>query len=88
MLGAGSSREAGRSRPEEEADGTRAAIRVGEHTDFGAFTFLLLGKGAVGLQITPVAGAEVGGAGTPPMATPPPPPPGMSQVVSPVALFV
>ena len=26
-----------------------AAVRVGEHTDFGAFTFLLLGEGAVGL---------------------------------------
>lgn len=37
------------------------AIRVGEHTDFGAFTFLILGEGARGLQIKPVAGGEVGG---------------------------
>ena len=48
--------------PTEEADGTRAAVRVGEHTDFGAFTFLLLGEGAVGLQVKKIAGAEVGGA--------------------------
>ena len=39
-----------------------AAIRVGEHTDFGAFTFLLLGEGAQGLQIKSVAGGQVGGA--------------------------
>ena len=37
-------------------------IRVGEHTDFGAFTFLLLGAGAEGLQMKPVVGGEVGGA--------------------------
>ena len=37
-------------------------IRVGEHTDFGAFTFLLLGAhGAEGLQIKPVEGGAVGG---------------------------
>ena len=34
-------------------------VRIGEHTDFGAFTFLLLGEnGAEGLQIKPVAGGE------------------------------
>ena len=38
------------------------AIRLGEHTDFGAYTFLLLGEGAKGLQIKSVAGGEVGGA--------------------------
>jgi isopenicillin N synthase-like dioxygenase len=38
------------------------AIRVGEHTDFGAFTFLLLGQGAEGLQIKPIEGSEAGGA--------------------------
>ena len=37
------------------------AIRVGEHTDFGAFTFLLLGEGAEGLQVKPTLGGEVGG---------------------------
>ena len=37
-------------------------IRVGEHTDFGAFTFLLLGAGAEGLQIKPIEGSEAGGA--------------------------
>ena len=37
-------------------------VRVGEHTDFGAFTFLLLGEnGAEGLQIKPVEGGEIGG---------------------------
>ena len=39
-----------------------SAIRVGEHTDFGAYTFLLLGDGAQGLQVKSVAGGEVGGA--------------------------
>ena len=36
------------------ADGVVEAtpIRVGEHTDFGAFTFLLLGEGAQGLVAT------------------------------------
>ena len=35
-------------------------IRVGEHTDFGAYTFLLLGEhGAEGLQIKPVEGGEI-----------------------------
>lgn len=48
--------------PSEAAvDGTSAPIRVGEHTDFGAYTFLLLGEGAQGLQIKPVVGGEVGG---------------------------
>jgi isopenicillin N synthase-like dioxygenase len=37
-------------------------LRIGEHTDFGAYTFLLLGDhGAEGLQIKPVQGGEVGG---------------------------
>jgi isopenicillin N synthase-like dioxygenase len=37
-------------------------LRIGEHTDFGAFTFLVLGEhGAEGLQIKPVQGGEVGG---------------------------
>jgi isopenicillin N synthase-like dioxygenase len=37
-------------------------IRIGEHTDFGAVTFLLLGEhGAEGLQIKPVEGGEIGG---------------------------
>ena len=40
----------------------KEAIRVGEHTDFGAFTFLLLGQGAEGLQMKPSEGSEVGGA--------------------------
>ena len=48
--------------PSEAAvDGGGAAIRVGEHTDFGAYTFLLLGEGARGLQLKPVDGGEVGG---------------------------
>lgn len=43
-------------------DGTPAsAIRVGEHTDFGMNTILHLDSGARGLQVKPVAGAEVGG---------------------------
>ena len=37
-------------------------IRVGEHTDFGAYTFLLLKEGALGLQIKSIEGGEVGGA--------------------------
>lgn len=41
--------------------GVSQAVRVGEHTDFGAYTFLLLPKGALGLQIKPVGGGEVGG---------------------------
>lgn len=42
---------------------TDKSVRVGEHTDFGAFTFLLLGdQGAEGLQIKPVEGGLVGGA--------------------------
>lgn len=41
-------------------------LRIGEHTDFGCFTFLLLGGGADGLQIKPkveggVAGGVAGG---------------------------
>lgn len=49
---------------EAHADGgdLKHAIRVGEHTDFGAFTFLLLGQGAEGLQIKPIEGSEAGGA--------------------------
>lgn len=42
---------------------TDMPVRVGEHTDFGAFTFLFLGEhGAEGLQIKPVEGGLVGGA--------------------------
>lgn len=42
---------------------TDKPIRVGEHTDFGAYTFLLLGpQGAEGLQIKPVQGGAIGGA--------------------------
>jgi isopenicillin N synthase-like dioxygenase len=38
---------------------TTKPIRVGKHTDFGAFTFLLLGAhGAEGLQIKPVDGGQ------------------------------
>ena len=46
-----------------KTDGAPAAtpVRVGEHTDFGSFTFLLLGEGAEGLQMKPVVGGEVGG---------------------------
>jgi isopenicillin N synthase-like dioxygenase len=40
----------------------KVPIRVGEHTDFGAYTFLLLGKqGPMGLQVKSVTGGEVGG---------------------------
>ena len=40
-------------------------IRVGEYTDFDAFTFLLLGaNGAEGFQIKPVEGSIVEGKGT------------------------
>ena len=48
--------------PTSSPDGQLAAIRVGEHTDFGAYTFLLLGEGARGLQVKPVRGGESGGA--------------------------
>ena len=42
---------------------TDQSLRVGEHTVFGAFTFLLLGvHGAEGLQIMPVERGLVGGA--------------------------
>mmetsp|Transcript_9457 Transcript_9457/g.14540 ORF Transcript_9457/g.14540 Transcript_9457/m.14540 type:complete len:382 (-) Transcript_9457:117-1262(-) len=38
----------------------KIAIRAGEHTDFGAFTFLLLAPGALeSLQIKPVDGGEI-----------------------------
>lgn len=44
------------------AESTDRPIRIGEHTDFGAFTFLLLGENGVeGLQIKPVEGGEAGG---------------------------
>lgn len=46
---------------ETKASGKLPPIRVGEHTDFGLFTFLLLGEGAEGLQLKPVAGGEIGG---------------------------
>ncbi|KAL3902346.1 MAG: hypothetical protein SGARI_005881 [Bacillariaceae sp.] len=36
-------------------------IRVGEHTDFGAYTFLFLKAGPMGLQVKSVEGGEVGG---------------------------
>lgn len=45
----------------KSTDTSREAIRVGEHTDFGFVTFLLLGEGAKGLQIKPVTGLEIGG---------------------------
>lgn len=45
----------------EHGDPAITPLRVGEHTDFGAFTFLLLGAGAEGLQMKSVSGAEVGG---------------------------
>ena len=49
-------------RLEETGIETDKPIRIGEHTDFGAFTFLLLGEnGADGLQIKPVAMGAVGG---------------------------
>lgn len=40
---------------------TPPAIRVGEHTDFGAYTFLLLKEGPLGLQVKAVEGGEIGG---------------------------
>jgi isopenicillin N synthase-like dioxygenase len=40
-------------------------IRVGEHTDFGMVTFLLLGKhGAEGLQLKSVEGGDLQGSGS------------------------
>lgn len=39
----------------------KPAIRAGEHTDFGAYTFLLLNDGPRGLQVKSVLGGEVGG---------------------------
>lgn len=42
---------------------TTAALRIGEHTDFGGFTLLFLAAGATGLQIKPVHGGEVGAEG-------------------------
>eukprot|EP00977_Amphora_coffeiformis_P006097 scaffold1323_cov160-Amphora_coffeaeformis.AAC.2 len=41
---------------------TKTALRIGEHTDFGMFTFLLTCPGPDGLQIKSMSGAEVGGA--------------------------
>ena len=47
---------------DKDANGnTKTALRIGEHTDFGLFTFLFTHPGPDGLQIKPVAGAEVGG---------------------------
>jgi isopenicillin N synthase-like dioxygenase len=43
----------------EPSAGTTASLRVAEHTDFGMFTFLLLGDGARGLQVKPVEGGTV-----------------------------
>jgi isopenicillin N synthase-like dioxygenase len=46
----------------ETSEALDKPIRIGEHTDFGAVTFLLLGEhGAEGLQIKLVEGGEVGG---------------------------
>jgi isopenicillin N synthase-like dioxygenase len=46
----------------ETSEALDKPIRIGEHTDFGAVTFLLLGdNGAEGLQIKPVEGGEIGG---------------------------
>lgn len=44
-------------------DASLGAVRIGEHTDFGAYTFLLLKDEAAykGLQIKPVLGGEIGG---------------------------
>ncbi|KAG7362287.1 2(OG)-Fe(II) oxygenase family oxidoreductase [Nitzschia inconspicua] len=39
----------------------KAPVRAGEHTDFGAFTFLFLKEGPMGLQVKSVEGGEVGG---------------------------
>ncbi|KAL3922989.1 MAG: hypothetical protein SGILL_001914 [Bacillariaceae sp.] len=39
----------------------KVPIRVGEHTDFGAYTFLLLKDGPMGLQVKSVEGGEIGG---------------------------
>ena len=41
---------------------TKTALRIGEHTDFGMFTFLLTNPGPDGLQFKSAEGAEVGGA--------------------------
>jgi isopenicillin N synthase-like dioxygenase len=41
------------------AAGPTGSLRVAEHTDFGMFTFLLLGDGARGLQVKPVEGGVV-----------------------------
>jgi len=47
----------------DEAGDTSKPIRIGEHTDFGAFTFLLVhpDHGPDGLQLKSVQGGEVGG---------------------------
>ena len=47
--------------PESGGEASLKSIRIGEHTDFGVYTFLLLGEGAKGLQVKPVTGGEVGG---------------------------
>ena len=47
---------------ENTTSNSNVPIRVGEHTDFGGYTFLLLGKqGPMGLQVKSVSGGEVGG---------------------------
>lgn len=48
---------------DKSGDSSLGAIRIGEHTDFGAFTFLLLKDESAykGLQIKPVLGGEIGG---------------------------
>lgn len=45
------------------SDASLGAVRIGEHTDFGAYTFLLLKDESAykGLQIKPVLGGEIGG---------------------------
>jgi isopenicillin N synthase-like dioxygenase len=48
---------------EQEGD-PKSAIRVGEHTDFGIFTFLFINniqdKSSTGLQVKPVEGGDLG----------------------------
>ena len=46
---------------ESEKKKKQKAIRVGEHTDFGAYTFLFLKNGPMGLQVKSVEGGEIGG---------------------------
>jgi isopenicillin N synthase-like dioxygenase len=46
--------------PASAGDSYDYPLRISEHTDFGAYTFLLLGDhGAEGLQIKPVEGGEL-----------------------------